>query len=297
MFSFKKSKGRRNIRKKETDDEEMAVDSGAADIIKRTATPKSESAAGKSSRPSLQIKELADERAEQSEDPRQYTRDDIQALKEETPIRQSEPASEAAYPFSSEGIPNAQDIYMAKKLRRQRQAAHKMNEEDSANEEDFISLADNMASSQIRGTDRVDLENSIAEGEDELDAVIIDKGERAEFGRIAKQAMEESIDHAHDDEMSEWENEQLRNAGIAAPPKFDARQASLPEDNGFKFDMNQFKFIIAQEKNQQAIEQDRLKLAKEKLAASSYALDELRQNIEKAQKQYDHFSSLAKTTV
>ncbi|KAJ1858989.1 hypothetical protein LPJ76_000574 [Coemansia sp. RSA 638] len=255
MFAFKKSKGRRNIRKKETDDDEMAADSGSADI------------------------------------------EEIQTLKDETLVRNAQPASDTAYPFSNEGIPDAQEIYMAKKLRRQRQAAQKMNGEDSDKEEDFISLSDNMANSQIRSAEHVSLNDAIAEGEDEMEAVIIDKGERAEFGRVAKQAMEESIDQAHDDEMSDWENEQLRNAGVSAPHKSSKLQAHLPKDNGFKFDMDQFKFIIAQDKNQLAIEQDRLRSAKEKLVASSNALDQLRQNIEQAQKQYDHFSSLAKSTI
>ncbi|KAJ1825590.1 hypothetical protein LPJ70_007971, partial [Coemansia sp. RSA 2708] len=120
---------------------------------------------------------------------------------------------------------------------------------------------------------------------------------RAEFGRIAKQAMEESIERAHDDdEMSDWENEQLRKAGVSVPPNPVSRQPQLPKDNGFEFDMEQFKFMVAQEKNQLAIDQDRLKTAQDKLAASSYALSELHKSIEQAQKQYDHFSSLAKST-
>ncbi|KAJ2156287.1 hypothetical protein GGF46_005289 [Coemansia sp. RSA 552] len=271
MFGLKKPKGRRNIRKKGADSE--VADSESTDIVKRT-TPAKPTKDG----------------------PHPYTQEEIQALKKDT---EKPDTQTTAYPFSTQGIPNAQDIYMAKKLRRQRQAAQKMGDEDSGDEqrkeEDFISLSDDMASSHIQ----VSHPDTLEEPEDTLDTVIVDPGERAEFGRVARQAMGESIEQVHEDELSEWENEQLRSAGVATPrrrPK--GSQANGPlRDEGFEFDMEQFRFMLVQEENQLKLDQDRLETTNRQLAASSKALEELDHSIEHARKQYDHFASLAKSTI
>ncbi|KAJ2676306.1 hypothetical protein IWW42_000594 [Coemansia sp. RSA 1085] len=275
MFASKKSKGRRNIRKKEADAAEEAHESGSAAVIKRSA--KSNTASTKNNRLAAQNKGSAADKSEHTE--RQYTDEDLLALKEDT--------LESSYPFSSGEIPNAQEIYMAKRLRRQRQAAHKM-----ADDVDYIRLSKDLDEAQVFTSDGDTMGHVAIDGEDELDTVIIDKNERSEFENISKQAMKESIEHMN--EMSDWENEQLRNAGVSTSNR--KSQNELPKDSGFAFDMEQFKFIIAQEENQMAIDQERLSAAKGKLQASLQKLEELQQSIGHAQKQYDHFVSLVKST-
>ncbi|KAJ2801190.1 hypothetical protein H4R20_003775 [Coemansia guatemalensis] len=203
-------------------------------------------------------------------------------------------ADTTAYPFSSEGLPNAKDIYMAKKLRQQRRAAQQMDAAESAGEEDFIKLSDDMANSQISSEEPDNLGGPAVEGEDEYDAVIIDKSERAEFARSTKKSLEETIERAHDDELSEWEHAQLRNAGIATLKESTGKQMPPPKDGGFEFNSEDLKFMIAQEKNQLDIDKERLKSAKERLEASALAIENLQRDVEQAQKQYDHFASLAK---
>ncbi|KAJ2852548.1 hypothetical protein IWW36_000177 [Coemansia brasiliensis] len=285
MFASKKSKGRRNIRKKEADAAEEAHGSGSAAVIKRSA--KSNSVSTKNSRLATHNKDAAADKLEHVEEQRQYTDDDLLALKEESSV--SVAKSESNYPFSSGDIPNAQEIYMAKKLRRQRQAAQKM-----VDDVDYIRLSEDLNDTQIYTSEADTMGYVAIDGEDELDRVIIDKNERSEFEHISKQAMKETIEQM--DDMSDWENEQLRNAGVSASFNQSNNHKQLPKDNGFKFDMDQFKFIIAQEENQMAIDQSRLNTAKEKLEASLQKLDELQQSISHAQKQYDHFLSLVKST-
>ncbi|KAJ2078690.1 hypothetical protein H4R24_004297 [Coemansia sp. RSA 988] len=312
MFSSRKLKGRRNIRKKGVDTNEDASNSESTDVIKRSSKPKtdakasgtsnlsfrngdSESISARKDRSSMRVKEVVAMAAEHESADQQYPQEDM-AILEETSTNQvskSKPGT-VTYPFSSEGLPNSKDIYMAKKLRQQRRAAHHMDVTESAGEEDFIKLSDGMANSQISSEEPDNLGGPAVEGEDEFDSVIIDKNERAEFAQSTKKALKESIEHAHDDEISEWENAQLRNAGIATFNPTASKQIPSPKDSGFEFNCEDLKFMIAQEKNQLDIENERLKSAKERLEDSTHAIEKLQQDLEQTKKKYNHFSSLAK---
>ncbi|KAJ2556645.1 hypothetical protein EV175_001864 [Coemansia sp. RSA 1933] len=235
--------------------------------------------------------------------------DDLTAMDVDSEEQPTNNQEKTVYPFAGEGIPNAQDIYMAKKLRRQRQAVLKMADDDDAEDDedmaairesdDFIALSDEMASSRIRGTTSQEiLDNGAEEGEDEMDKVLVDKNDRAKFNRIMRMAKEESIEHAQDeDEPSDWENGQLRNAGITSIIDGKAgkqtRAASLPKDTGnYEFDESHLEFLLEQETSQLALEEDRLRVAKERREQASNALEDLSKQLSEAQKQWDHFSSL-----
>ncbi|KAJ2611301.1 hypothetical protein H4S08_003231 [Coemansia sp. RSA 1365] len=238
----------------------------------------------------MRAKEFVAIRAEDEVD-QLYPQD--MSILEKAKVQKSK-AEDVAYPFSSEGLPNAKDIYMAKKLRQQRRAAQQMDANEGAGEEDFVKLSDDMANSQISSEEPDNLGGPAVEGEDEFDTVIIDKNERKEFARSTKKALEESIEHAHDDEISDWEHAQLRNAGIANITHNTPKRIPLPKDTGFKFNSEDLKFMIAQENNQLGMERDRLKSAEERLKASTQATENLQRDIEQAQKQYNHFLSMVK---
>ncbi|PIA13783.1 hypothetical protein COEREDRAFT_89302 [Coemansia reversa NRRL 1564] len=312
MFSSRKSKGRRNIRKKDFDTNEDATNSESTDVIKRSSKLNTdakvsgasnlrfgngnpESVAVRKERSSMRAKEFVAMKTEHEQVDQQYPQDDMSILENAKVVQGSESkADDVIYPFSNEGLPNAKEIYMAKKLRQQRRAAQHMDVEGSAGEEDFIKLSDDMANSQISGEELDNLGGPAVEGEDEFDTVIIDKNERAEFARSTKKALEESIEHAHDDEISDWEHSQLRNAGIVNIAQNTGKQIPLPKDNGFEFNSEDLKFMIAQENNQLGIENERLKSANEQLEASTQAAENLQRDLEQAQKQYDHFLSMVK---
>ncbi|KAJ2401995.1 hypothetical protein GGI23_001022 [Coemansia sp. RSA 2559] len=325
-------------------------DDGPADVVKRNskaATPRQESrtlgaSSGtglsfgadedvhltnmKMNRSNLHINDIVGEHVIQDEDTtRTYSHAEINVLKSGSerpddgvsmdvdPEKGAASNQEATtvYPFAVEGVPNAQEIYMAKKLRRQRQAEQRMNDDDGENDEemadiresdDFIALSDEMASSRIRGTTRQELlDDGAVEGEDEMDTIIIGKNDRAEFDRNLRMAKEESIEHAQDeDEPSDWENEQMRNAGVASivHGKFSNRThtASLPKDTGnYRYDGSHLTFLLEQEKDQLALEEDRLRVAKERREQSSKALEDLTKQLAEAQVQWDHFSSLVRS--
>ncbi|KAJ2493805.1 hypothetical protein IWW37_000191 [Coemansia sp. RSA 2050] len=343
MFGFKKSKGKRNIRKKDDGQDDTATDegTGTADIIRRvTATGAKALTPKTATTPSLSFGADVDAKAigtkkltsgyeldgikeepilRDDTEERGYSKEDLAALASES--HHLKPTSldvaAAPYPFSSEGIPDAHEIYMAKQLRRQRQAAGPIdadmdvdNDADGSEpgfygdgDRDFISLSDGFASSRIRSSQidsRFD-DGAVAEGEDELDAVIIDKNERAEFNRTARRAKEESIEQAQDeDEPSDWEKEQLRSAGFASTllrqSKGGDRSYDVPKDEGgFEYDDTLLSFLLGQEKNQLALEQDRLKAAQAELSATKDALDTIVKHIAEAQGQWNHFSSLARS--
>ncbi|KAJ2457643.1 hypothetical protein GGF42_002553 [Coemansia sp. RSA 2424] len=349
MFGFKKSKGTRNIRKKDDDQTDIATDEsvGAADIVRRTAASEPRTPNPKTTGTTPTLSFGADNSAEaietkrlhsgyelgrasmeggsrqQDVDQRGYSREDMAELASESYRRKATPPVEATvrYPFAPEGIPDAHEIYLAKQLRRQRQAAGLADAEmdvddgdgdsdasDSAirrnGGQDYISLSDGLASSRIRSL-QADVhmdDGAMAEGEDELDAVIVDKNERAEFNRTARRAKEESIEQAQEeDEPSDWEKEQLRNAGFApALPrqaKNDGTQHhNMPtDDGGFEYDDAMLSFLLGQEKNQLALEQDQLQAAQAELNAAKDALDTISKNIAETQAQWRHFSSLAKS--
>ncbi|KAJ1964091.1 hypothetical protein GGI12_001637, partial [Dipsacomyces acuminosporus] len=323
MFGFKKSKGRKNIRRKdEGATPEVAAEDHAADIVKRSSKPsaKQESAvtnspglsfgvdqsAGefievKKSRASAKIKGLIAEQRAQDTEQTKYTAGDIQSLKKET-------EKAALYPFSNEGIPNAHEIYMAKKLRRQRQAELRMEDVDDSvdtiamhnDDEEFISLTDDLANSKIASSELRDfMDDGATEGEDEEDAVIIGKNDRQEYASSSRRAKEEAVGQAQEeDESSDWENEQLRNAGVAPlkPHSADARSTRLPVDRGgFEFDGSFLNFLLAQEKNQLGIERDRLETVQRDVERTREALGEIQKESEVAQKQWDHFTAMSKS--
>ncbi|KAJ1667001.1 hypothetical protein IW140_002213 [Coemansia sp. RSA 1813] len=351
MFGFKKSKAKRNIRKRDDSATEsgMENDDAPTDVVKRNSksTPRQESrtlgaSSGtvpsfggneedvplkntKKNRTNLQIKEFVGDNVTGDENAvRTYSYEELYALKRGS-VRPDDMApmdvdlgeqpninqEESVYPFASEGIPNAQDIYMAKKLRRQRQAEQRMVGDDAENNEDmadiresddFIALNDDMANSRIRSTTNQELlDDGTVEGEDEMDTVIVDKNDRAEFNRNLRMAKEESIEHAQDeDEPSDWENEQLRNAGVASiahgSGSKHAHAVSLPKDTGnYKHDGSHLTFLLEQEKDQLALEEDHLKAAKERCEQSSNALEDLTKQLSEAQVQWDHFSSLVRS--
>ncbi|KAJ2890439.1 hypothetical protein IWW38_004128, partial [Coemansia aciculifera] len=348
MFGFKKSKGRQNIRKKDDDQVDEAADKSvaAADIVRRTVDTEQKSSTPKatSSTPGLSFGidngpvEIETKRLHSDhklggvdmEEPshqyqaseRGYSREDMAALAAESHRSKTTLPAEATkpYPFASEGIPDAQEIYLAKQLRRQRQAAGlagtEMGVDDSEDDseasdttirrnggQDYISLSDGLASSRIRSL-QADVyldDGDIAEGEDEHDVVIVDKTERAEFGRTMRRAKEESIEQAQEeDEPSDWENEQLRNAGFAHAQlrKFkgdEAQSFGVPRDEGgFEYDDTLLSFLLGQEKNQLALEQDALQSAQAELSATKDALEEIVKNITETRAKWVHFSSLAK---
>ncbi|KAJ2831483.1 hypothetical protein FBU31_002265 [Coemansia sp. 'formosensis'] len=243
------------------------------------------------------------------------------ALASETYRPKPTPLGETAtpYPFSSEGIPDAHEIYLAKQLRRQRQAAGPVdvdmnvdgdNDSDGVEAgfgrnggQDFILLSDGPSGSKIRGS-QIDShldDGALVEGEDELDSMIVDKNERAEFNRTARRAKEESIKQAQEeDEPSDWEKEQLRNAGFSSTqlrqPRSGVHSHDLPKDEGgFEYDDTLLSFLLGQEKNQLALEQDQLQAAQAELSATKEALDTIVKNIAETQGQWNHFSSLAKS--
>ncbi|KAI8324693.1 hypothetical protein GQ54DRAFT_316080 [Martensiomyces pterosporus] len=334
MFGFKKPKGRRNIRKKQEGAvEEAASQDEPTGIVKRTSKLSSKvdavstaSSPGLSfgseqgsefikvrkSRPSARIKEIISEQSTRDAEERKYTDDDIQALKDESAKPTSDTylppeAAASRYPFSNEGLPDAQEIYMAKKLRRQRQAAQRMEDAEDGvnsgamrNEDDFVSLADGLASSTIGSTKLDDLlDDGATEGEDEGDVVIIGKNEREEYSRSSRIAKEESIMHAQEEgEASDWENEQLRNAGVAsANPHLDKRGVQRPVDSGgFEFDSSYLGFLIAQEKNQLALEKNRLMAVQNDIEHTNAALKAIQEEAEVAQKQWEHFTAITKAT-
>ncbi|KAJ2775414.1 hypothetical protein IWQ56_000052 [Coemansia nantahalensis] len=298
MFSFKKARGRQNIRRKEA----AAPEDEAADVIKRPTKPRAESKPHGMPGASLGSSGGGDGGEE-----RTYSSTTIQGLKEESSAVGTPEAGGAAYPFAAGGIPDSQQIYMAKKLRRERRAAQAMGEAsgaESGDEEDFIRLSDDMEGSRLDDADGAGAGDAVASdpgdseagGEDADDAVIVDKNERAAFGRASRRAMEESIAQSHGGDMSDWESVQLRSAGLSAPAAPASRAPLLPEDGGFEFDAAQLRFMIAQEVDQQTVDEARLATARDRLAASSAALEELERSIEDAQRQYDHFLSLAKAT-
>ncbi|KAJ2684072.1 deoxycytidyl transferase [Coemansia spiralis] len=330
MFGFKKSKGKRNIRKKDDDQDDTATDegAGAADIIRRVTVTETKAPTPKAATtPSLSFGVDANSEAIETKklssgheldginegsvlrgdtEERGYSKEDLAALASESHHRKPAPVDVAAapYPFASEGIPDAHEIYMAKQLRRQRQAAGPVgmdvDEGDGSEpgfhgdgDRDFISLSDGFTSSKIRGS-QIDShldDGAVAEGEDELDAVIVDKNERAEFNRTARRAKEESIEQAQDeDEPSDWEKEQLRNAGFASAalrqPRGGGRSHDLPKDEGgFEYDETLLSFLLGQEKNQLAIEQDRLQATQAELSATKEALATIVKHIAEAQGQ------------
>ncbi|KAJ1988600.1 hypothetical protein GGI26_002446 [Coemansia sp. RSA 1358] len=281
----------------------------------------------------LRIEEvIVEQRIEDSEDQRSYTIKEIEALKsstdrlvsatamdidleEVTADKIKEEQNGVAYPFATDGIPNAQEIYLAKKLRRQRQIVQRNDDEDIESDvhmedvrerEDYIALSDDLASSCINTTTaRADddlLDDGDTEGEDELDTIIIDKTERAEFLRNAQKAKEESIEKAQDEEEpSDWENEQLRNAGIASATIRSIQgngrlSASLPKNNNsYKYDSSHLAFLLGQEKNQLSIEQERLQVAQSRHIQSNNTLEKLQSQMNETQKQWDHFSSLVRS--
>ncbi|KAJ2783321.1 hypothetical protein H4R18_001767 [Coemansia javaensis] len=288
MFSFKRTKGRHNIRRKDAAAaDEDAADSGAADIVKRSAKPGAKqrgvaTAAGLGGGSGSAAAEDAGPEGTQ-------------------PAAAGVAERAGAYPFSTDGIPDSQQIYMAKKLRRERQAAQRMGgdgaegEGEKEEEEDFIRLSDDMESSRLDGPGEEDTLGDIAvEGEDEHDAVIVDKAERAEFNRVARMAMDESIAQAHSDRDDDWESAQLRSAGVPALPRAAGEQPRAPEDEGFELDREQLRFMLAQEEGQLAVEEERLTTARKRLAAAEAALEDLGRQIEHAQKQYDRFLALTK---
>ncbi|KAJ1892944.1 hypothetical protein LPJ71_007319 [Coemansia sp. S17] len=338
MFGFKKSKGKRNIRKKDDEQDDVATDesAGTADIIRRVAateirtpTPNIASTPNLSfgvdnSAEAIETRRLHSGHAldgtnkdgtilQNDAEERVYSREDMAALASETYRPKSTMPDATPYPFSSEGIPDAHEIYLAKQLRRQRQAAGPadtdmdVDGDDSETgvqrNDDFISLSDGLANSKNRSS-QVDIhfdDDSIVEGEDELDQVIVDKTEHAEFNRTARRAKEESIEQAQEeDEPSDWEKEQLRNAGFASAQlrqsENGAHSHDLPVDEGgFEYDDTLLSFLLGQEKNQLALEQDRLKAAQAELSATKDALDTILKNIAETQGQWNHFSSVAKS--
>ncbi|KAJ2712576.1 hypothetical protein H4R19_002684 [Coemansia spiralis] len=304
MFSFKKARGRQNIRRKETAAEDGAGAEELGDVVKRSVKPRAESRPP--GLPGMALGSSSGGGGDGNE--RTYSRTEMDELKEDSSTAGT-PDTGGAYPFAAEGIPDSQQIYMAKKLRRERRAAQAMDEPGVAennndDEEDFIRLSDDMEDARLddaggartSDADVSDADDRETGGEDAFDAVIVDKNERAAFNRAARKAMEESIAQAHDSEMSDWESAQLRSAGVPAMAAPASQAPLLPEDGGFEFDGEQLKFMIAQATNQLAADEARLATAKERLAASSTALEELEHNIEHAQRQYDHFLSLAKAT-
>ncbi|KAJ1730805.1 hypothetical protein LPJ61_002833 [Coemansia biformis] len=334
MFSSKKAKGRQNIRRKEAAAGDGAADDGLADVVKRSAKPKAESkpygisgmalgsgggsdggdgggggAAVGGARPgraraALQIPNHTPEHAEGDGGERAYSHADILELKGESARTGAPEADGVVYPFADEGIPDSQQIYMAKKLRRERRAVQAAEEPGNAHDEDFIRLSDDMEDSRLDDAEDTgagdagmsDLDDGAAEGEDENDAVIVDKNERAEFSRVSRKAMEESVAQVNESELSDWESAQLRSAGVATVPRAAGQGPLLPEDAGFEFDHEQLRFMIEQEASQLAVEEARLSAARDRLAASTAALEELDRSIEHAQRQHDHFMSLNKAT-
>ncbi|KAJ1817089.1 hypothetical protein LPJ56_004145 [Coemansia sp. RSA 2599] len=137
------------------------------------------------------------------------------------------------------------------------------------------------------------------EGEDEMDVVIVDKAERAAFKQTRRKAMEESVELAQEeDEPSDWEREQLRNAGISLrlkTPK-SAATAKLPEDSGgFSFDDAFVNMVISEEENQLNIEQGRLEKLQAQLQRSKEKALAVQNSLKQAEAQLDHFTSMAKT--
>ncbi|KAJ1947747.1 deoxycytidyl transferase [Kickxella alabastrina] len=337
MFGFKKSKVRRNIRKRDDNAaEEELVDDAPVNIVKRStkqtskpATPlsastglsfgtedKSDSTQAQKIRASLQLNDgLVGQTGANEAGARTYLAEDFEALKSASakPLDLSEETcADKAYPFADEGIPNAQDIFLAKKLRRQRQAAAAaatdqqddgldIDQDRFSEGDDFISLTDNMASSRVNDTNETKLDDPFddgaAEGEDELDMVIIDKTERNEFNFTARRAKEQSIEQAQDaDEPSDWENEQLRNAGVSLHIEPRVSGLRLPEDNGgLEFDDSLLRLMLEEDQNQLKIEQHRLEKAQANLQRSRDAVLVIRKGTEEAQAQLSHFTLLAKT--
>ncbi|KAI7829222.1 hypothetical protein BX661DRAFT_197998 [Kickxella alabastrina] len=327
MFGFKKSKVRRNIRKRDDNAaEEELVDDAPVNIVKRStkqtskpATPlsastglsfgtedKSDSTQTQKIRASLQLNDgLVGQTGANEAGARTYLAEDFEALKSASakPLDLSEETcADKAYPFADEGIPNAQDIFLAKKLRRQRQAAAAaatdqqddgldIDQDRFSEGDDFISLTDNMASSRVNDTNETKLDDPFddgaAEGEDELDMVIIDKTERNEFNFTARRAKEQSIEQAQDaDEPSDWENEQLRNAGVSLHIEPRVSGLRLPEDNGgLEFDDSLLRLMLEEDRNQLKIEQHRLEKAQANLQRSRDAVLVIRKGTEEAQAQ------------
>ncbi|KAJ2747970.1 hypothetical protein GGI20_000057 [Coemansia sp. BCRC 34301] len=344
MFAFKKSKGKRNIRKKDDDKDGVATDEslGAADIVRRTANgePKAATPKTASTTPGLSFGvensaeaivtkrlhlgyELGSTNSEGSPHEREYSKEYMAALASETYRHNVIPPVEASvpYPFASEGIPDAHEIYLAKQLRRQRQAAGIANAEMDIDDtdsdsntsgtairhsggQDYISLSDGLVSSRTRSSQAATHldDGAIVEGEDEFDAVIVNKSERAEFNRTSRRAKEESIEQAQEeDEPSDWEKEQLRSAGFAPAqpqqPKSDrTRSQGMPRDEGgFEYDDTLLSFLLGQERNQLALEQDQLQATQAELCATKDTLDTIVKSIAETQAQWSHFSSLARS--
>ncbi|KAJ2467728.1 hypothetical protein GGI02_003936 [Coemansia sp. RSA 2322] len=354
MFGFKKTKGNRNIRKKANEDtnEPEHDDTGAADIVRRAAAPAEKFHTSKGpassnlsfrtddnvdvistgkSRSEYEIDRADDQHESQPNEveSRGYSKEELSALASESLHPNIIPVVESAapYPFSSEGIPDAHEIYMAKQLRRQRQAAGQIEagvrmeadldmDLDASNDEGldraaysrgddgFISLSEGIASSKIRESEDGSPfdDGSIAEGEDEFDTVIIGKNDRAEFNRTVHRAKEESVENAQDeDEYSDWEKEQLRNAGIAPAlvsrlkNRSETQSLGIPQDEGgFDHDDALLAFLLGQEKNQLALEQDQLQTALAELAVANDEHSSLEKSIAETQEKWNHFSSLAK---
>ncbi|KAJ2841145.1 hypothetical protein J3B02_006028, partial [Coemansia erecta] len=101
-----------------------------------------------------------------------------------------------------------------------------------------------------------------------------------------------------EDESSDWEREQLRNAGISLvleKPKSKAT-AKLPENSsGFSFDDAFLNMVISEEENQLNIEQDRLEKLQAQMQRSKEKASAIQDNLKQAEAQLEHFTSMAKT--
>ncbi|KAJ1944712.1 hypothetical protein FBU59_002527 [Linderina macrospora] len=333
MFGFRKSKGRRNIRKK--DDSALEDDGTAVEIVKRSAksTARSERTIGGSTGLSFGTETTPTDTMPNNWHENMAVNQDTQMAETHTPHAQdeghnvelvaegskSEPTKSepAPYPFATDGIPDAQQILQAKKLRRQRQAVELYGLDDEFDDDDegfgsrnsqpdFISLSDNLAGSRISGPnlsnpyDEDDDISGNAAAEDEDDAVIIDKKEREQHRESSRLAKEQLIEEAQEaSEVSDWENEQLRNAGVTSSRSTLKRQShSRPKDTGsFKFDDSYMSFLLGQENGQLGIDEDRMKTLEKDIAQTAGALKDIASEMEAAQKQWDHFSTMAKSVV
>ncbi|KAJ1940789.1 hypothetical protein EC988_006934, partial [Linderina pennispora] len=320
MFGFKKSKGRRNIRKK--DDSAFEDDGTTADIVKRSAKPaaKPERTIGGSTGLSFSAEAaptepapgkwngsvVPDQNASAADTRILPSKDEGASIKSavDEAERNLVKGQQAPYPFATDGIPDAQQILQAKILRRQRQAAgaHGLDGEfdeddegfgDRSNEPDYISLSNNLAGSRISGPgldnpydDDDDISGNVA-AEDEDDAVIIDKKEREQYKESSRLAKEQLIEEAQEaSEASDWENEQLRNAGVTSTQASLKRQArNRPKDTGnFEFDDSYMNFLLGQEEDQLVIDEDRLKTLEKDIEQTASALKDIADEMEAAQK-------------
>lgn len=301
MFGFRKSKGRRknNTQKADTEIVDEDVDSPVDVVVKRSSK---RDGGSNSKLNKISVTSTTKRQAEQ----------DIGSIKEnEMDVEQPEPVAQedtgSQFPFESQssGIPNAQEIYMAKKLRNQR----RVTAQNQPEEDDYIALSEEFADSSLRHPTLVSVEEALdefrVEGEDEMDRIIVDGGERDEFNQKVRQANIESVELAQDeDEPSDWEREQLRNAGIGTPSlghfrsdtAKDTRHELPKDEGGAEFDREYLDFVMKQEKAQLEMDQQKLNAVLNKIEDAEKMLEEIQQSSEDTQKQWDHFMSLEKVS-